>query len=172
LSASSKKKNLPQKLNDEDITRPVSADGYIELYADYLSLYYKARRRGRWRTAAAEKPDLRRDAKALVPALVFQFTCFATQRIPANIATLVPLPKSIKTELCFWNTDEMKRMWDTVASGVKLVPRQAAFHKLTRVRDFCDCHAFFWERAYALSECVGIDLEDVDFHTQRAAGYP
>jgi integrase/recombinase XerC len=149
------------ELNDADITRLAPRD--IEMYADYLSLYYKqtGEDTGEQRLLKNHTYGIMRKLSSL--RSYFNYL-FRTQRIPANIATLVPLPKKHEKPILLLEHDEMKKLLDTVATGDNLSSRQAAFHKLTRVRDFAIIMLFLGT-GIRVSECIGIDLEDVDFHT-------
>ena len=146
---------------DDDIARLTPRD--IEMYADYLSLYYKQ---------TGEEPDEQRMLKNHTYGVMRKLSSlrsffnylFRTQRIPANIAALVPLPKKHEKPILLLERNEMQKLLDTVSSGDNLSPHQAAFHKLTRVRDFAMIMLFLGT-GIRVSECVGINLEDVDFHS-------
>ena len=146
---------------DDDIARLTPRD--IEMYADYLSLYYKQ---------TGEEPDEQRMLKNHTYGVMRKLSSlrsffnylFRTQRIPANIAALVPLPKKHEKPILLLERNEMQKLLDTVSSGDNLSPHQTAFHKLTRVRDFAMIMLFLGT-GIRVSECVGINLEDVDFHS-------
>ncbi len=149
------------ELTDADIARLTPRD--IEIYADYLSLYY--RQTGE---EADEQRLLRNQTYGVMRKLSslrsFFNYLFRTQRIPANIATLVPLPKKHEKPILLLERDEMQKLLAAVDTGASLSPRQAAFHKLTRARDFAIVMLFLGT-GIRVSECVGIDIEDVDFHS-------
>ena len=133
----------------------------IELYAEYLSLYFK------------QNGDDEKDQRMLknhtygvmrkLSSLRSFFSyLFRTQRIPANIATLVPLPKKHEKPILLLEKAEMQQLLNTVASGANLTPQQAAFHRITQARDLAIIMLFLGT-GIRVSECVGIDLEDMDF---------
>lgn len=146
---------------DDDIARLTPRD--IEMYVDYLSLYYKQ---------TGEEHDDQRMLKNHTYGVMRKLSSlrsffnylFRTQRIPANIAALVPLPKKHEKPILLLERNEMQKLLDTVSSGDSLTPHQAAFHKLTRVRDFAIIMLFLGT-GIRVSECVGINLEDIDFHS-------
>jgi integrase/recombinase XerC len=149
------------ELNDADIARLAPRD--IEIYADYLSLYYKQTGK-----EADDQRLLRNHTYGVMRKLsslrsYFNYL-FRTQRIPANIASLVPLPKKHEKPILLLERDEMQKLLAAVDTGVNLSPRQAAFHKLTRARDFAIVMLFLGT-GIRVSECVGINVEDVDFHS-------
>ncbi|NLI22560.1 MAG: tyrosine-type recombinase/integrase [Clostridiales bacterium] len=151
-------------VTDEDIARLKPRD--IEIYADYLSLYFRSAE-----ADAAEQRMLKNHTYGIMRKLstlrsYFNYL-FRTQRIPANIVALVPLPKKHEKPILLLEHDEMQKLLDAVANGDRqLTPRQAAYHRLTRARDFAIVMLFLGT-GIRVSECVGINLEDVDL-TNRA----
>jgi integrase/recombinase XerC len=133
----------------------------IELYAEYLSLYYKQNGQDE-----SEQRLLRNQTLGVMRKLsslrsYFNYL-FRTQRIPANIASLVPLPKKHEKPILLLERGEMEKLLAAIATGTHLTPQQAAFHRLTQSRDFAIVMLFLGT-GIRVSECVGIDLEDVDF---------
>jgi integrase/recombinase XerC len=152
---------IASEWTDQDIARLTPRD--IEIYADYLSLYYKQTGEN-----TADQRMLKNHTFGVMRKLsslrsYFNYL-FRTQRIPANIATLVPLPKKHEKPIMLLERDEMQKLLEAVSSGEQLSPRQAAFHKLTRARDFAIVMLFLGT-GIRVSECVGIDLEDLDFRS-------
>ena len=147
------------EVTDDDIARLKPRD--IEIYADYLTLYFK------------QPDDEDKDQKMLrnqtygimrkLSSLRSYFNyLFRTQRIPSNIVSLVPLPKKHEKPILLLERDEMQKLLDAIESGNHLSPQQAAFHKITQLRDFAIVMLFLGT-GIRVSECVGIDDEDVDF---------
>ena len=147
------------QVTDEEIARLKPRD--IEIYADYLSLYFR-----QTEGDTAEQRMFKNHTYGVMRKLSslrsFFNYLFRTQRIPANIVTLVPLPKKHEKPILLLERDEMQKLLGTVYSGEQLTPQQAAFHKLTQVRDFAIVMLFLGT-GIRVSECVGIDLEDLDF---------
>ncbi|MDD3214854.1 MAG: tyrosine-type recombinase/integrase, partial [Eubacteriales bacterium] len=149
------------ELTDEEIARLKPRD--IEMYADYLSLYFKQ---------IGDDTDEQRLLKNHTYGVMRKLSSlrsffnylFRTQRIPANIASLVPLPKKHEKPILLLERDEMEKLIAAVSTGDNLSPRQAAFHRITRVRDFAIVMLFLGT-GIRVSECVGINLEDIDFHS-------
>ena len=146
---------------DDDIARLTPRD--IEMYAEYLSLYYKQ---------TGDEPNEQRMLKNHTYGVMRKLSSlrsffnylFRTQRIPANIAALVPLPKKHEKPILLLERNEMQKLLDAVSTGENLTPRQAAFHKLTCIRDFAMIMLFLGT-GIRVSECVGINLEDIDFRS-------
>ena len=133
----------------------------IELYAEYLSLYYKQNGDDE-KTQKMLKNHTYGVMRKLSSLRSFFNYLFRTQRIPANIATLVALPKKHEKPILLLERDEMENLLSLIASGTHLTPQQAAFHKITQARDFAIVMLFLGT-GIRVSECVGIDIEDVDF---------
>lgn len=133
----------------------------IELYAEYLSLYFKQTGEGEQDQRMLKNHTYGVMRKLSSLRSYFNYL-FRTQRIPANIASLVPLPKKHEKPILLLEREEMKSLLETVETGANLTPRQAAFHKLTQTRDTAILMLFLGT-GVRVSECVGVDIEDVDF---------
>ncbi|HNW86547.1 MAG TPA: tyrosine-type recombinase/integrase [Candidatus Limiplasma sp.] len=147
------------EITDEEIARLKPRD--IEIYADYLSLYYKQTEEdsGEQRMLKNHTYGVMRKLSSL--RSFFNYL-FRTQRIPANIVSLVPLPKKHEKPILLLERDEMQKLLNTIYTGDQLTPQQTAFHRLTQARDTAIVMLFLGT-GIRVSECVGIDLEDVDF---------
>jgi len=82
--------------------------------------------------------------------------------IDANITTLVELPKLHDKPILRLEADEMQKMLDTVASGEGLTKAQQRYLNFTRTRDTAML-LLFLGTGIRVSECVGLDLDDLDF---------
>ena len=87
---------------------------------------------------------------------------FKNGHIEANIATLVTLPKLHEKPILRLEPDEMQKMLDTVASGDGLSKTQQRYLKFTRTRDTAML-LLFLGTGIRVSECVGLDIDDLDF---------
>ncbi len=147
------------EVTDEQIALLKPRD--IELYAEYLSLYYKqsGQEEGEQRLLRNQTLGVMRKLSSL--RSFFNYL-FRTQRIPANIVSLVPLPKKHEKPILLLERDEMEKLLAAIATGTHLTPQQAAFHKITQARDFAIVMLFLGT-GIRVSECVGIDMEDIDF---------
>ena len=147
------------EVTDEQIALLKPRD--IELYAEYLSLYYKQSglEEGEQRLLRNQTLGVMRKLSSL--RSYFNYL-FRTQRIPANIVSLVPLPKKHDKPILLLERDEMEKLLAAIATGTRLTPQQAAFHKITQARDFAIVMLFLGT-GIRVSECVGIDMEDIDY---------
>lgn len=151
-------KNAPE-VTDAEVALLKPRD--VELYAEYLSLYYKQNGddEGEQRMLRNQTFGIMRKLSSL--RSYFNYL-FRTQRIPANIVSLVPLPKKHEKPILLLERDEMEKLLAAIATGSQLTPQQAAFHKITQARDFAIVMLFLGT-GIRVSECVGIDIEDIDF---------
>ena len=84
------------------------------------------------------------------------------------------LPKLHSKEIIRLDVDEVALMLDSVESGEKLTKKQQDFHKKTEVRDLAMI-SLLLGTGIRVSECVGLNLSDVDFknagiHIHRKGG--
>ena len=86
---------------------------------------------------------------------------FKNQRISSNVTELVPLPKIHEKPIIRLNKDEMVRMLDQAQNGDQLTDHQQKYQKLTARRDFAIL-SLFLGTGIRVSECVGINIADVD----------
>lgn len=99
---------------------------------------------------------------------------FRNEKISNNPAALVQLPKLHEKEIIRLDVDEVALLLDEVEQGDNLTDRQKAFHNRTRVRDLA-LLTLLLGTGIRVSECVGLDLNDVDFknggiHIHRKGG--
>lgn len=143
---------------DADLALVTQSD--LTAYVEYLTFYYK------------NEPDQDAPVKALVnhdlaikrklcSIRSFYDYLFKNGRIPSNVTTLVPLPKIHEKPILRLSMEEMHRMLEQAATGDGLTPRQKAWHKLTVKRDYA-LLSLFLGTGVRVSECIGMDIGDVD----------
>lgn len=79
---------------------------------------------------------------------------------------LVSLPKIHEKPILRLTLDEMQKMLEMSQTGDHLTKGQQKFHQLTAARDYAML-SLFLGTGIRVSECVGLDLEDIGF-TQNA----
>ena len=104
---------------------------------------------------------------------------FRVEKIKTNPAALVRLPKLHDKEIIRLDVDEVALLLDAmlldeVEQGESLTDRQKAYHDRTKVRDLA-LLTLLLGTGIRVSECVGLDIHDVDFknggiHIHRKGG--
>jgi site-specific recombinase XerD len=87
---------------------------------------------------------------------------YRAERVSGNVASLISLPKLHEKPILHLQDDEITRLLNAAFSGEKLSPTQKRYHRFTQLRD----HAMlmlFLGTGIRVSECVGLNVEDLDF---------
>lgn len=143
---------------NDDLAHVSQSD--LTSYIEYLTFYFKNDPEKSETNRALVNHDLAIKRK-LCSIRSFYDYLFKNNRIPANVTTLVPLPKIHEKPILRLSMDEMHRMLEQAATGDGLTTRQQAWHKLTVKRDYA-LLSLFLGTGIRVSECVGLDLGDVD----------
>ncbi len=139
----------------------------VEEYLDYLSYYKK----GETEYINQETGKKRK----LISLRSFYNYYFRREMILTNPAALVDIPKLHSKEIIRLDIDEVARLLDQVESGEKMTKQQLKYHEKTKKRDLA-LITLLLGTGIRVSECVGLDLNDVDFHNdgikiRRKGGY-
>lgn len=81
--------------------------------------------------------------------------------IPANVATMIALPKRREKPILYLEQHEVERLVDTVMTGEGLTERQKKLLEITRTRDMAILYVFLGT-GVRVSELVGLDVDDLD----------
>lgn len=130
----------------------------IEGFQDYLTQYY-AQEDGETRIVRNHELGIMRKLCSL--RSLFEYL-FKNKHVDANVSTLVSLPKVHDKPILRLENDEMARMLATAESGERLTERQKKLHKFTKTRDMAML-LLFLGTGIRVSECVGLDISDLDF---------
>lgn len=126
----------------------------IEEYLFYLKVYEK--------DGVAHTNDERGIKRKLASLRTFYNYFFKNELIDTNPAVKVDMPKIHDKAIVRLDPDEVAILLDTVESGEKLTERQQRYHEKTKVRDLAIL-TLLLGTGMRVSECVGIDLDDIDF---------
>ncbi len=127
---------------------------HIESYLEFLGLY---QREGRDTTN-----EERGKSRKLASLRSFYNYFYQNEKISSNPAALVPLPKQHDREIIRLEANEVADLLDIIEYGENLTPKERAFHEKTKVRDLAML-SLFLGTGIRVSECVGLDIQDVDF---------
>lgn len=87
---------------------------------------------------------------------------YRKQKIKTNPTVLVDMPKIHDKVITRLEIDEVAKLLDEVESGIHLTAKQQQYHKLTKDRDLA-LLTLLLGTGIRVSECVGLDMSDVDF---------
>lgn len=139
----------------------------IEEYMAYLSLYTK--------DGVEYTNDERGKYRKLSSLRTFYTYFFKNELVHDNPAVKVPMPKLHEKEIVRLDPNEVAILLDQVEDGAKMSKNQLRFHEKTKVRDLA-LLTLLLGTGIRVSECVGLDLNDVDFDNlaikvRRKGGY-
>lgn len=140
----------------EDLSNLQAED--IEEYLEYLKYYKK---NGRVYTNGERA--IKRKLSAL---RTFYAYLYKNDKVTANPAEKVDMPKIHKKAIIRMDTNEVAEFLDAVEYGNKLSERQQLYHKKTQKRDLA-LLTLMLGTGIRVSECVGIDINDIDFNNSR-----
>ncbi|MCL2356436.1 MAG: tyrosine-type recombinase/integrase [Defluviitaleaceae bacterium] len=135
-------------------------DTHIEEFMEYLTYYVPISD-----SESDEKPVQNavagKSRKLAAVRRLFKYL-YKRKYISANPAELVDFPRLKEQPITTLEADEVARLLDEVDSGENLTKHQKAFHARTRLRDAAII-TLLLGTGMRVSECVGIDLSDIDF---------
>lgn len=129
---------------------------HLEMFLDYLTIY----KIGKQTYRNNEKAKSRKLSS--VRALLKYF--FKKEKLTSNVASIIDTPKIHEKEIVRLEVDEVVKLLDFAEFGGKeLTKMQRSFHKHTKIRDFAML-SLFLGTGIRISECVGLNVEDIDFN--------
>jgi len=149
----------------EDLDRVNARD--IEEYMEYLKVYVPdPQNASEGRTAPQTKPltNGERGLKRKMSALrSFYAYYFRQEMIKTNPTVLVDMPKVHEKTIVRLDTDEVALLLDHIENaGTYLSGQALAYYEKTKERDLA-LITLLLGTGIRVSECVGLDVEDVDF---------
>jgi integrase/recombinase XerC len=150
------KGKTPMDIKTDDLSRLEAED--IEEFLDVMRLYEK-----NGRTYTNGEQALKRKLSAL---RVFFAYLYKNNRISSNAAEKVDMPKIHDKKIIRMEPNEVANFLDNVEYGNGLTERQKKYHEKNKVRDLA-LLSLMLSTGMRVSECVGIDINDVDFDNMR-----
>ncbi|MCI5918303.1 MAG: tyrosine-type recombinase/integrase [Roseburia sp.] len=126
----------------------------IEEYLFYLKYYEK--------DGVAHANDERGIKRKLASLRTFYRYLYKNEMIENDPAIKVDMPKIHDKTIVRLDADEVALLLDVVESGENLTARQQIYHEKTKKRDLAIL-TLLLGTGIRVSECVGLDLDDVDF---------
>jgi site-specific recombinase XerD len=142
----------------EDLDQIKARD--IEKYLEYLS-YYENNRDDEHAVYHQNGQNGKARKLASIKTLYHYF--YRQERLRTNPSSLVDMPKIYEKPIIKLEIDEVARLLDLVESGEALSDKQKIYHQFTKKRDLA-LIALLLGTGIRVSECVGLNLEDIDFN--------
>ena len=138
----------------------------IERYLEYLSYYEKEMETEDaefTQTIHSHQNGQTGKARKLSAIKSCYHYFYKRECITLDPSALVDMPKIYEKPIIKLDVDEVAKLLDIVESGELLTKRQQKYHVFTKKRDLAIV-AVLLGTGIRVSECVGINLEDVDFN--------
>ena len=138
----------------------------IENFMDYLTYYLKQKEDEKGTEVVIQNEALGKSRKLAAVRTMFKYF-YSKGKIPANPAELVSFPKLREKTITTLEANEVARLLDIVESGEKLTATQQHYHERTKLRDLAII-TLLLGTGMRVSECVGLNLSDLNFETNAA----
>lgn len=139
--------------DDADFAQVKARD--LTMYLDFLSYYVDEN------DNSITNKELGKMRKLCSLRSFFKFL-YRNGRVPSNVTELIELPKRHEKPILRLEIDEVARLLDAAEKGDNLTEGQLRFHDLTKKRDLAML-SLFLGTGIRVSECVGLDMQDLDF---------
>lgn len=127
---------------------------HIERYLHYLTFYtYNGKKLKNGEKARSRK-------LSAVRALLKYY--FKKDKIKSNVADKIDTPKIHEGEIIRLDVDEVVKLLNESEQGTGFSQQQRKYLKNTQARDFAML-SLFLGTGIRISECVGLDIDDIDF---------
>ena len=154
------KKDLKEiSLSDLESLQPMD----IEEYLDYVKIYSA-------KSGMENSNGLTAIKRKLASLRSFYKYFYIREAITYNPVELVAMPKLHEKNIIRLDADEVVDLLDHVESGQQLTKKQQDFHEKTKVRDLA-IMTLLLGTGIRVSECVGLNLSDVDFKNSGISIY-
>ena len=127
---------------------------HLEMFLDYLTIYKNNGRTYRNNERAKSRK------LSSVRAMLKYF--FKKEKITSNVAAIIDTPKIHEKEIVRLEADEVTKLLNFAEDGSGMTKRQQSFHGHTKDRDFAML-SLFLGTGIRISECVGLNIDDIDF---------
>jgi site-specific recombinase XerD len=127
---------------------------HLELFLSYLNLYEF--------NGKTYSNSTKSKARKLSTVRSFLNYFFKKEKLQANVASKVDSPKIKEKEIVRLEIDEVVKLLNQAENGSHLTKQQKGFHKHTKTRDFAIL-SLFLGTGIRISECVGLNVDDIDF---------
>ena len=149
----------PKDLTAAHLSEVTSED--IDCFMEYLSYYIRPDYENPAYGKEMHNEEKGKSRKLAAVRMLFKYL-YKKKIISADPASLVDTPKIHEKAIVRLDVNEMANFLDAVESGEKLTDRQKVFHEKTKKRDLA-MMTLLLGTGMRVSECVGINIKDLDF---------
>lgn len=133
----------------------------IDCFLEYLSYYIRPDHENPAYGKEMHNEEKGKSRKLAALRMLFKYL-YKKKIIQADPAALVDTPKIHEKAIVRLDVNEVANLLDAVESGEKLTDRQKVFHERTKKRDLA-LMTLLLGTGMRVSECVGINIKDLDF---------
>lgn len=138
---------------------------HIEGFQEYLQYYVKTEDvDGNIASRSFQNSELGIMRKLSSVRSFFDYL-FKNEIIPANVATLISMPKRHSKPILYMEQDEVERMMDAIINGEGFGDQQKTYLKNTKTRDLAIL-LMFLGTGIRVSELVGLDIDHINLENQ------
>lgn len=134
----------------------------IDLFLEYITLYQKERPDSQYSYINVQNGEKGRARKLAAIRSMYKYFV-RIQKIKTNPPSLIDTPKIHDKEIIRLEPNETANLLDEIETGNDLTDRQKCFHEKTKLRDLAIV-TLMVGTGMRVSECVGIDIKDIDFN--------
>ena len=128
---------------------------HLEIYLDYLNIY-------KGKDGKTYTNNEKAKSRKLCSIRSFLKYYYKKEKIKENVSEKVDLPKLHDKEIIRLEVDEVVKLINQAENPNLLTKMQQQFNKHTRLRDVAML-SLFLGTGIRISECVGINIDDIDF---------
>ena len=133
----------------------------IEEYMDYLKYYSSNTNNNNQKEFLNSNVSIKRKMSSLRSFFNYFYN---NNLINENPTAKIAMPKIRSKAIIRLEPDEVAKLLDKVETGELLTKSEQKYHKWTKERDVC-LLTLILGTGIRVSECVGIDVDDIDFET-------
>ncbi len=135
--------------------------GDLDKFLEYLTYYVRTNDDGE--VVEITNREKGKSRKLAAVRRLFNYL-YKSEKISANPSELIETPKIHDKEIIRLEPNEVAIFLDEVEKGEKLTKRQQKWHEHTKIRDLA-IMTLLLGTGMRVSECVGINIQDLDFET-------
>jgi len=128
---------------------------HLEIYLDYLNIY-------KGKDGKTYTNNEKAKSRKLCSIRSFLKYYYKKEKIKENVSEKIDLPKLHDKEIIRLEVDEVVKLINQAENPNLLTKMQQQFNKHTRLRDVAML-SLFLGTGIRISECVGINIDDIDF---------